>query len=148
MTAPRTELYSRDYCPIECQIYRRFDGITHKVWVNPWSDTYVIFGAIAGDIHLLFGDNNGIVADPAEVSADAGAGVLEPNWESPDTIAAGTVARFYIPHKFRRGEGSPGNANAIYHLTHFAIVGSNEDTGWFAYPITEGRLSQACPPRV
>lgn len=143
-----SELYARDYCAIECNVWKRLsDGITHKVWEIPisWFDSYVIFGALTGNLYVLFGIDDGVVADPTAESADMTGNELEVNPESCDVIAAGTVARIYVPRQLRRGTSPDSEAIS---LTHFAVVSDDADGGWFAYPTTQPGHLILCPEPI
>ena len=128
------DLYGLDFLPWRENVFRRADGNVHQVFGIPgqWESSYILMGAVGGDIFVLFGDNNTVVADPTAYSS----ALLVPNADSPDRIAEDTVSRFWIPRGVREGRAGKGNVTESRQVSHFGIVGSNADTEWFAYAIT------------
>ncbi|NIP95443.1 MAG: hypothetical protein GWO24_19175 [Akkermansiaceae bacterium] len=136
------DIYARDFPPIEGNVYRRADGNVHQIWQIPaqWINSYILMGAVGGDIYVLFGNNTGMVADPTAYSTNAGGGpppALGVDDDSPDRIAQDTVSRIYIPQGWRDLPATGNATSDSLTIIYFAIVGENEDTEWFAYAITE-----------
>jgi hypothetical protein len=139
-----TERFARDCAPLLCNVYKRLDGTTHKVWAVPytWKDRYVLFGAIECNIYLLFGHVNTLTIDASAVSTPDGQSLIV-NPETPDRIAQDTVARIWVPRCWI-GTGVP----SVYRdVNYFAVVGDvdSETAGWFAYVLTPEHFEQ-CPP--
>lgn len=134
------DLYARDFVPIQGNVFRRADGTTHKVWNLPqqWENSYIIMGAVGGNIYVLFGDDT-VVADPTAYSSDGGGSpaTIGVDEESPDRIAENTVSRMFIPRGYREGNGAQGATTLSKEISCFAIVGDTEGAEWFAYAITE-----------
>jgi len=144
MQGKPTEVAVRDCAPILCNIYKRLDGTTHKVWKVPesWKNHHVIFGSINCNIFVIFGHHNAMVADPTEESSDGGSNTLVRTPDTCDRIAQDTVARIWVPRYYLTTDATPVQRSVDY----FAVVGdvNDETAGWFAYVLTEGH-HEGCP---
>jgi hypothetical protein len=135
------EYLLKDFCPTESNVYRRADGLVHRIWDLPpqWENSYVIMGAAGGNIYVLFGWSATVTANPAAYSSDGGGSpaALGINADSPDRIAENTVSRFWIPRGVRQGDPAAGATTNSREIEYFGIVGDSEDAEWFAYGISE-----------